>query len=173
VGLKFKTMKQRLKDLLKIVAAFIIGISVIWITYSTGSHTIAANDNIEITEHAPPFLTQSAKEGLLEALEFYEIHHAEIVYSQAVLETGHFKSKLCVNHNNLFGIKEGNKYKHYSHWIECVRDYKNRIQNKYKDGEDYYKFLERIKYAENRTYTSLLKQITNDNRRKRFQTNAC
>lgn len=107
----------------------------------------------------PSFINKSPKEGLWEALEYYEIHHKEIVYSQAVLETGWFKSKDCIKDNNLFGLRGKNGYYKYNHWSESVKAYKNKIQNKYKLGEDYYQFLKRIRYAESSNYISILKNI--------------
>lgn len=105
------------------------------------------------------FMDKTPQEGLMEALEYYEIHHKEIVYAQAVIESGNFKSKLSRNNNNIFGIRHGKRYRRYNHWSECVLDYKNRIQNRYKEGEDYYHFLKRIRYATNPNYTNVLKKI--------------
>lgn len=53
-------------------------------------------------QEVPSFMNKSPEEGLMEALEYYDIHHKEIVYAQAVLETGHFKSGGCRKGNNLF-----------------------------------------------------------------------
>ena len=116
---------------------------------------------INLINYANPssFINKSPKEGLWEVLEYYEIHHKEIVYSQAVLETGWFKSKGCTKDNNLFGLRGKNGYYKYNHWSESVKAYKNKIQNKYKFGEDYYQFLKRIRYAESSNYISILKNI--------------
>ena len=102
----------------------------------------------------------SPKEGLFYALEHYEIYEPHIVYAQAVLETGHFRSDLCVNHGNLFGIYDSRKkaYKHYANWVESVLDYKNSVQSKYKGG-DYYTFLEQLPYAQDKEYTNKLRKI--------------
>lgn len=106
----------------------------------------------------PSFMDKSPEKGLWEALEYYEIHHREIVYAQAVLETGHFKSDGCRKGNNLFGLR-GKRYHRYSHWSESVKAYKEKVQSRYRPGEDYYKFLKRIHYAESPTYNSLIKRI--------------
>lgn len=106
----------------------------------------------------PSFMNKSPEEGLWEALEYYDIHHKEIVYAQAILETGHFKSGGCRKGNNLFGLR-GKHYHAYKHWTESVIAYKNKIQSRYKPGEDYYKFLKRINYASDPSYTRLLKKI--------------
>lgn len=108
----------------------------------------------------PSFMNKGPEEGLWEALEYYEIHHKEIVYAQAILETGHFKSNLAKK-GNLFGLKGKNGYRTFSHWSESVKMYKEVIQNRYREGEDYYKFLNRIHYAGSRNYTNVLKRIVN------------
>lgn len=116
----------------------------------------------------PKFPGLDPQEGLRMALEYYNIKHPEIVYAQAVLETGNFKSNLCVNHNNLFGLYNSRKKEYYrfNHWVESVIFYKYHIQNRYKDPEDYYSFLKRIRYAESPTYTDKLKTIVNNDKRR-------
>ena len=111
----------------------------------------------------PKFLTQSPKDGLEEALIYYKVHHEDIVYAQAILETGHFKSRVCLEYNNLFGLYNSRKKQYYrfNHWSESVMAYKNWIQRRYKPSEDYYIFLDRIKYAESVEYIPLLKKIVN------------
>ena len=111
------------------------------------------------------FMHKNPKEGLWEALEYYHIHHKEIVYAQAILETGHFKSSGCIKRHNLFGLR-GKYYYRYKHWSESVKAYKEKIQSRYKPGEDYYKFLKRIHYAEDPNYIHLLKSIVNNYERK-------
>lgn len=85
------------------------------------------------------------------------IPHPHIVLAQSKLESGNYKSILTRTHNNIFGIKSGNKYKKYNNYIECIVDYKKRISSRYKGG-DYYQFLDRIKYAE-KSYTKILKKM--------------
>ena len=111
----------------------------------------------------PKFLTQSPKDGLEEALIYYKVHHEDIVYAQAILETGYFKSRVCLEYNNLFGLYNSRKKQYYrfNHWSASVIAYKNWIQRRYKPSEDYYIFLDRIKYAESIEYIPLLKKIVN------------
>lgn len=115
---------------------------------------ILFNVNAEL----PSFMHKSPKDGLWEALEYYDIHHKEIVYAQAILETGHFKSGGCRKGHNLFGLR-GKHYHRHKHWSESVKAYKEKIQNRYRPEEDYYKFLKRIHYAEDPNYINLLKSI--------------
>lgn len=88
----------------------------------------------------------------------HNIQHPNIVMAQAKLESNNYKSKLTKTHNNIFGLKTGNQYTKYSHWTECVKDYKNRIQSRYTKG-NYYAFLDRINYAEDNNYTYKIKQL--------------
>ena len=96
--------------------------------------------------------------NLKEELAKNNIPHANIVLAQAKLESGNFKSDLVRTHQNIFGLKKGNRYRRYSHWTECVKDYKKCISNRY-DGGNYYVFLNRIGYASHPNYTGLLKDM--------------
>lgn len=112
----------------------------------------------------PTFKDKSPEEGLKEALAYYGIKCPNIVYAQAVLETGHFKSNVCQGKNNLFGLYDSRnrKYYRFGHWSESVVAYKNYIQSKYKSDSSYYKFLQSINYAEDPTYIKKVKRLVNN-----------
>lgn len=114
-----------------------------------------------VNEEQPDFFSKPPQEGLIEALEYYGVKHPQIVYAQAVLETGHFKSDLCLNDNNLFGLYNSKKHRYYTfdHWKDCIIAYKEMIQYKYKDGDDYLNFLKEIGYAEDSEYICKLKEL--------------
>ncbi len=81
------------------------------------------------------------------------IQHPRIVLAQAILETGWFRSPLCRNRHNLFGLtnpKTG-KYYEFNHWTESVRAYYTKVQYKYKGG-NYLLWLRNIGYAEDPRY---------------------
>ena len=127
-----------------------------------------------IINEQPKFFSQTPKEGLEEALSYYGLKHKDIVYAQAVLETGHFKSDLCLNGNNLFGLYDSKNHRYYTfdHWKDCVIAYKEMVQYKYKGDNDkppndYYKFLSDIGYAEDAQYIQKLKDIVNRNDKRR------
>lgn len=111
----------------------------------------------------PKFFSQTPQEGLEEALSYYGLEHKDIVYAQAILETGHFKSKVCLKYNNLFGLYNSKKkrYCRFKHWTESVVAYKEWVQRKYQPPNNYYSFLEEINYAEDKSYTRVLKEIVN------------
>lgn len=116
---------------------------------------------LETKDVEPTFFVKSPKEGLMEALIYYNVKHPEIVYAQAVLETGHFTSTICQNRNNLFGLYNSNKKEFYSfdHWSESVIAYIDFIQYKYKPPSDYYEFLDTLGYAEDPDYINKLRII--------------
>lgn len=109
------------------------------------------------------FAVESPEVALYDALLYYDIKYPDIVYSQAILETGWFTSRLCIENNNLFGLYDStNKcYYKFDYWYESVLAYKNKVQYKYNDGEDYYLFLKNLPYAEDSTYINKIKRIQN------------
>ena len=119
--------------------------------------------HIDNKDIQPDFFNKLPQEGLMEALEYYEVKHPQIVYAQAILETGHFKSNVCLNYNNLFGLYDSkNKdYYKFNHWAESIVAYKEWIQKKYQPPNNYYVFLEEINYASDKEYISTLKSIVN------------
>lgn len=107
------------------------------------------------------FFNEVPEKGLWKALYYYNIQFPEIVYAQAILETGHFKSNLCIRCNNLFGLYNSRKGRYYEfeHWTESVKAYRDYIQYKYKPPDDYYHFLSSIGYAEDEYYITKLRKI--------------
>ena len=81
------------------------------------------------------------------------ILHPKIVLAQAILETGWFRSSVCLNKHNLFGLTNPRtgKYYEFNHWTESVRAYYTKVQYKYKGG-NYLLWLDEIGYAEDPYY---------------------
>lgn len=92
------------------------------------------------------------------------ILYPKIVLAQAILETGWFRSSLCRNKHNLFGLTNPRtgKYYEFNHWTESVRAYYTKVQYKYKGGS-YLLWLDEIGYAEDPNYLveiiSILKML--------------
>lgn len=104
-------------------------------------------------------------EVVWKALIYYDVKHPAIVYAQAFLETGNFKSRVCVENNNLFGLYNSRKgeYLKFNHWSESIIYYRDYIQNRYKEEkETYYEFLTRINYATDPLYIEKLKFLINN-----------
>lgn len=119
------------------------------------------DNTILLPEHPYYLLEDVSEEVLYKTLVHYEFPEPSIITAQAVLETGGFKSRLCSNNNNLFGLYNSKKLEYYKFdsWISCIFAYKKYILNKYKDGEDYYEFLHKIGYAEDPKYIDKVKSI--------------
>lgn len=126
----------------------------------TESTIVENTDNIEHSA-APAFFNQSPEEGLIEALDYYGIQFPQIVYAQALLETGHFKSKVCKEYNNLFGLYNSRtrSYYKFDNWWDSVIAYRDKVQYKYKGNTDYYTFLVKLPYATDPNYISKVKQL--------------
>lgn len=157
-------MRERLKDCAKVILFLGISIAVITLLYINEGK---ADQQVEIEEQVmeePEFFSKCPQDGLVDALDYYEIAYPEIVYAQALLETGHFKSDLCVRHNNLFGLYNSKRKRYYkfNHWTESVKAYKDMIQYRYKPPSNYYKFLKKIHYASDPQYIKKLKKLEDE-----------
>lgn len=106
-------------------------------------------------------------ENLISCMEYYGIDNTKWVLAQAKLETGHYKSNLCRNGNNLFGLynsRKGSFFK-FNHWSLSVKAYKDFIQREGRYDKDkyteqnYHKYLTKIGYAEDPNYIERLRVI--------------
>lgn len=170
-------MKESIKACLIIIALSIIsvllafGLTNLLKNYIENSSKDTPEEIIFVKLEQPEFLlSEDPESDLKKVLEYYGVLHPEIVYTQAILETGHFRSKVFKEYNNLFGLYDSRKhdYFRFKHWTESVAGYKYLVQFKYKPpdnatNEDYYKFLIELGYAEDPSYVSKLKQIIKRN----------
>ena len=116
------------------------------------------------------------EDKLIEEISKLNFKFPYIVLAQAILETGHFESKIFVENNNLFGMKEarvrlnlakGTQYGHayYDNWKESVSDYAlwySTFAYKCKNEKQLYKLLNK-QYAEATYYPQALKRIIKEN----------
>lgn len=136
------------------------------------------------------FLTQETKEIIIrenseknsftpERLKSYilelNIKYPHIVYAQALLESGEFKSHIFRENNNLFGLKcakirpttnlgENNGHAYFDDWRACVVDYalyQAAYLHDLKTEDEYFQYLGQ-NYAEDPNYVSKLKKIIGD-----------
>lgn len=102
--------------------------------------------------------------NLLAEIKKNGIKYPKIVLAQAILETGCFKSAVCRNKHNLFGLTNPRTktYYEFNHWTESVKAYYTKVQYRYKGG-NYLLWLKKIGYAEDKGYIraiiSVLRQL--------------
>lgn len=111
--------------------------------------------------------------NLLDVLDEVGISNHLFVMAQALLETGHFSSRVCKEYNNLFGLYDSRShdYFRFARWEDSVVGYKRMIQYKYKGG-NYLHFLRRIGYAEDTQYINKVAKIAKSIYRTLFVNNA-
>jgi len=94
-----------------------------------------------------------------------DIKYPDIVFAQAILESGNFTSKLFKTHNNLFGMKVPSKrkttalnkkgYAKYDSVDDSIQDYylfqQYVMRNKEMTRDEYIRFIGR-NYAEDKNY---------------------
>lgn len=121
---------------------------------SVNKDSVKIKKKVIVNNTLPPLTKENLKKELIKQ----GIKHHKIVLAQAKLESNYGKSKVAKDTNNLFGLRKGKRYRRFSHWTESVTAYKNLIQSRYSGG-NYYKFLDRIGYAEDDAYIIKLKAL--------------
>ena len=117
----------------------------------------------KVEEHDVSFLkAKELNDSILYlALVHYNVKHPKIVLAQAKLESGNFTSNHYKKRNNFLGLYDSKRKEYYkfNHWTDCIQGYKDMIEYKLRDNENYYNFLRRIKYATSENYIRQIKQI--------------
>jgi uncharacterized FlgJ-related protein len=114
--------------------------------------------------------------NLWSVIQMLDIKYPDLVYAQALLESGHFSSKHCKVNNNLFGMKfprfrktlaigkGSGGYAIYKNWIASVKDYAifqdNLFKKKEMNKKQFTQFLDH-KYCESTGYVAKLTKIIN------------
>jgi len=156
-----------MKNLIKILLVFIIIGNTFWLfRLQTHNNQIVINQSITINKDTT-FSVLNLREYILQL----NIKYPKVVLAQAIIESGHFKSKLFKENNNLFGmrhakqrhcISEGSKngYAIYNNWKESVIDYAF-YQKTYlsKLNQDEYIAAIQKRHCSDKNYTKLINQI--------------
>jgi uncharacterized FlgJ-related protein len=113
-----------------------------------------------------------SEEKLIEKITELNFRFPHIILAQAKLESGHFKSTIFLENNNMFGMKEAKLranlakgtnrgHAYYETWQESVIDYalyySSYLRSIKTEGE-YFEYL-RQNYAEDPTYVQRLKEM--------------
>lgn len=160
-------MGDKTRNLIALLIGIFIGVAcVLWIQQinKEAERIQRENKEKEIIDTIHVIWRQShfvlSDSTLLAELNAQEIKFSNIVLAQAILETGHFKSYSCTEHNNLFGLRnKDGSYMYFNHWTDCVAAYKRYVQKWTQPPHDYYTYLDSLGYAEDKSYTKVLKQI--------------
>lgn len=90
-----------------------------------------------------------------------DIAHKDIVMKQVILESGWCSSEFLMSRNNLFGFR-AKKYLRFDTWQKSVDYYSSWQKKRYtQSNEDYFQFLDRIKYGAS-GYSAKLKKVSYD-----------
>lgn len=117
-----------------------------------------------------------SKEKLVNELKRLNIKYPHIVMAQSIIETGHWRSKIFKENNNLFGMREAkvrintasgtqNNHAYYETWKESVYDYafyQCRYLGGIKTESEYYSYLGE-NYAEDPNYVKVVKATVEKN----------
>lgn len=119
------------------------------------------------------------RDSILNYMFQLRIEHAEILLGQAILETHHFKSKIFLENNNLFGMKMPKQrptlaiginrgHAVFRNWKECIIDLAiwQSIYGRKMSEDKYFEMLEKVGYAEDPNYKIKVKsKIKNESRK--------
>jgi len=167
---------------LLVISWFVFVISVI-----SYKHGLKAGKNEKITENDVVLVYLDSENNSFSRRNFYEylkkinIKFPELVFAQAIKESG-FKSQIWCDNHNPFGMKEANKrpnkqngvqhgHAYYDTWKDACIDYafyQSYIGlSKIKTENDYLQFLKEMNYYDtkhpaNETYLSDLKSIADN-----------
>lgn len=109
--------------------------------------------------------TIPSKERFAEVCDSLGIHHSNVVYAQARLESGNFKTDYYRKTRNCLGIYDSKRkrYKTFQSWIECLVSYRDEVQYKCRNSEgsdeDYLKWIISIGYAQDSEYAGKVRRI--------------
>lgn len=112
---------------------------------------------------------------LIQAMYDYGIQHPEVVYAQALIESGNFTSWLFKHNHNIFGMKlaifrkttaigERKNHARFNNWLDAVADYKLWQDAKFNGRQvsqaEYLKALS--KYAADKKYIQKVRKHLRD-----------
>lgn len=153
-------MNQKLiKIMLKKIISFIV---IIIVSLSTVS--FVEPNKLPIDKTVDMKNLELNKENFYIVCYIHDIKFPDIVYAQARLESGNFKSKLFQTKNNFLGLYNSRKndYYEFEHWTDCLLGYRDLLQFKYKgddNKETYYTFLKELPYAMDPNYITKIRKM--------------
>lgn len=145
----------------------------IWFTHKRNQVDLS---EAYVTGDSIPTEQLSLDDSIRRFIKFINVSHPDIVYAQAVLESGNFTSYGFRTRNNLFGMKRATRranmnngegiWSHYERWEYSVVDYAlyqatymTDSAGRVYDRETYLRKLQRS-YAEDPRYTEKLDKLS-------------
>ena len=162
--------KSKISNKIIVVTGLFIGISIAlgFTSYPKNLIDLSQEDKLIIIREYNEF----SENRLISKITELNFKFPHIILAQAKLESGHFKSTIFLENNNMFGMKEAKLrsnlakgtnrgHAYYENWQESVIDYAlyySTYLYKIKTEGEYFEYL-RQNYAEDPTYVQRLKQI--------------
>jgi len=163
--------KVRIKPKTYLITAAVVG-GIYWLGWVSNiqivDRIIHRKSTDTVLVHGQPF----SEEALIELLKDCNMKYPHIVLAQAKVESGHYKSRIFKQNNNLFGMRrarirvttaQGDKdtFAYYRDWMDCVYDYamyQTSVMCNVSSEEQYLQKLGE-KYAQDTIYIPALKAI--------------
>lgn len=165
-------MKINYRKIIRLCFDFIIYLVIGLISFSVAFIILDKDDKTKETVNETfTGKETSLKDSVYTAIFNTRIEHPDIVFAQAILESGHMKTALFREGHNLFGMKVPSKrptlavgvlYGHarFNSWMDSVKDYAiwQSIYCKGLTRDEYFTYLDKV-YSENKDYVKILKSI--------------
>ena len=117
------------------------------------------NNLVYLESHYEVEINHPSKEELYDYLVELDFIDPVAVWRISMLETGHLKSKISTEKNNLFGLRSTEEYKQFENWKECVKYMKKLEQKKWEkyvlttNKSNYYDFIAWWGYKTGKSYS--------------------
>lgn len=159
--------------LLLVIIIFVVSCITAIITIKKLNNIMFISDETKeiILKEQNAFSEEKLKTFILEL----NLKFPHIVFAQAKLESGNFKSNIFIQNNNFFGMKcakqrpttnkgKKNGHAYFNTWRDCVIDYafyQAKYLSKIKTESDYIKYLNE-NYSQDKDYINKLKNIVDN-----------
>jgi len=167
-------MDSKQKDRKRVILVWAVSTMAVCIVFC-GLYIYITKKNPAVLEIGKAHLTLS--DSIKDFISQMNIDYPDIVYAQAVLETGTFTSAVFKNDNNLFGMRktysrpttqigaDKNLYGIYESWKMSIIDYAlwQAYTAKKLTRNEYLQLLQNS-YAESPAYVTFIKQLMGDKR---------
>ncbi len=122
-------------------------------------------------------------DALVDEIKCHDFKYPDIILAQAILETGHFKSAVFKENNNIFGMKQPKKrytlcsgtnlnHGYFENWKQSIEDrfIYDTLYLKDMSRVQYKKYLDKV-YAKGKNYSGKIEKIIKCNDMKNCFTN--